>query len=297
MAVTANQLITRQEGQKQRYLVAGSTHLYQGTLAYVTGDGYADDDTATGGNKFAGIVVGEKDNTGAAGDLDCELWIDGVFELTGSSFSQADVGKDAYGSDNFTITTTYAAGAVRIGRVVEYVSATRLRVKIEPDAAGGSLVYAAIAGSAVITNTTTETAFDKSFTIEANSLRPGDVIRVRAQSTSVSTNGTDTLDIQLRLGTTDILATGAVDSANGDIQFIDADIVIRTIGGSGTMVAAGHTANGVPGTVTSKPKFMASTAIDTTADISVNVSATWSVANAGNQVRLDILNVEILRRS
>ena len=101
--------------------------------------------------------------------------------------------------------------------------------------------------------------------------------------------------MQLRLGTTDILATGAVDVANGDIGYIDADIVIRTIGASGTMVAAGVVALGVPGTVTAKPKLMASTAIDTTAAISVNVSATWSVANAGNSVRLDVLDVQVIR--
>lgn len=166
-----------------------------------------------------------------------------------------------------------------------------------PNRKGGTdLLYSAEAASAAVTNTVTETAFDKSYSIPANTLQPGDVIRVRAQGIATATNSTDTLDAQLRLGTTDILATGAVDVANNDVFFIDADIVIRTVGASGTMVAVGHTAIGAPGTVTSKPKFLASTAIDTTAAISVNVSATWSVANAGNSCRLDILDVQILRK-
>lgn len=121
------------------------------------------------------------------------------------------------------------------------------------------------------------------------------MIRVRAQAIATATNSTDTLDLQLRLNTTDILATGAVDVANNDIGYIDADIVIRTIGAGGTMVAAGVVALGVEGTVTAKPKKLASTAIDTTAAISVNVSATWSVANTGNSVRLDVLDVQVIR--
>jgi hypothetical protein len=139
MAVTVNQLIRRQEGEKQSYPVAAAIHLYQGTLAFVNGAGYAIDNTASGDAKFAGIAISEVDNSsGAAGDLNVELWTDeDVYELTGSGFTQADVGKPAYATDNYTITTTYSANAVRIGRVVEYVSATKLRVKLAPDSTAG----------------------------------------------------------------------------------------------------------------------------------------------------------------
>mgnify|MGYP003393190716 CR=1 FL=1 len=156
------------------------------------------------------------------------------------------------------------------------------------------MAYSSVAASAAISNLTAETAFDKTYSIESNSLKAGDVIRILAQGTATATNSTDTLDFQLRLGTADIFATGAVDVADGDIFYIQADIVIRTIGASGTFVGAGITANGVPGTVTGRPRFKASTALDTTADISVNCSATWSVASASNSCRLDILNVQVL---
>jgi hypothetical protein len=102
--------------------------------------------------------------------------------------------------------------------------------------------------------------------------------------------------VRLKIGSTTVLATGAVDVANGDIGYIEADVVVRTIGGSGTMVAAGSTAIGVPGTVTAKPAFLASTALDTTAAQVVQASAQWSVANAGNSCRLDVLNVQLIRR-
>jgi predicted RecA/RadA family phage recombinase len=170
-------------------------------------------------------------------------------------------------------------------------------VRLDPTAAAGRrLLYSAVAASAAVSNTTVETAFDKSVSIPANTLKAGDVIRVRAQGIATLTNSTDTLDVALRLGTTDVVVTGAVDVANNDLFFLDVDITIRTIGAGGTMVAAGHTALGAAGTVTAKPKLLASTALDTTAAISVNVSATWSVASAGNSVRLDILNVELIRK-
>lgn len=155
--------------------------------------------------------------------------------------------------------------------------------------------YAATAASTAVTNTTTQTAFDRAVTIPANTLKVGDVIRVRAQGIATATNSTDTLNATVRLGTTDIIATGAVDVANNDIFYLDIDIVIRTIGASGTLVAAGLTAIGASGTITAKAAFKASTTIDTTADLSVNTTATWSVANAGNSCRLDVMDVQLIR--
>jgi hypothetical protein len=155
--------------------------------------------------------------------------------------------------------------------------------------------YAAVAASAAITNSTAQTAFDKAVTIPANTLKPGDVIRVRAQGIATATNSTDTLTATLRLGATDIVATPAVDVANNDVFVIDADIVIRTNGATGTLVAAGLVALGAAGTATARAAYKASTAVDTTADLSVNVTGTWSVANAGNSVRLDVLDVQVIR--
>ena len=136
MAVTANQLIKMQEGRKLSHPVAASTALYQGTLCFVA-SGYADDDTNSGANKFAGIVIDEQDNSsGSAGNLNVETWAEGVFTLTGSGFSQGTVGSDIYATDNYTVTTS-SSSAAYIGRCVGYVSSTEILVKIsvqtEPD--------------------------------------------------------------------------------------------------------------------------------------------------------------------
>ena len=129
MAVTANKLIKQQAGCKQSYPAAGSTHFYQGCLSFINASGYIDDDTASGVNRFAGINVGEVDNSsGSNGDLNVEVLTDVAVELVGSGFSQASVGKDAYATDNYTVSAGIAANGVYCGRIVEYVSSTKVIV-------------------------------------------------------------------------------------------------------------------------------------------------------------------------
>lgn len=149
------------------------------------------------------------------------------------------------------------------------------------------------AASNLITNTTTETTFSNgTVTIPKNTLAAGDVIRVRAQGIAPATNSTDTLTIKLKIGSTVIATTGAIDVANNDIFVVDASIVIRTVGATGTLVAYGTVSLGASGTATAKVFNLASTTVDTTADQTLTVTATWSVANAGNTVQMDNLLVE-----
>lgn len=137
MAVTANQLINRQDGCRKAYPVAASTTIYEGTLTFVTVSGYLDDDTATGVNKFAGVATSLVDNsTGSAGDKQGEVRADGVFELVGTGFTQASVGLDVYATDNYTVTCAPSASGVRIGRCEGYISSTKILVDIDPDGIG-----------------------------------------------------------------------------------------------------------------------------------------------------------------
>jgi hypothetical protein len=131
MAVTANQLITRQDGLRKGYPVAASTTLYEGTLVFLA-SGYADDDTASGANAFGGVAIAKIDNSaGSSGDLNVECHTEGVFRLVGSGFSQATVGSLIYATDNYTVTTTATGNSVLIGKCVGYVSSTVIDVKID----------------------------------------------------------------------------------------------------------------------------------------------------------------------
>lgn len=157
------------------------------------------------------------------------------------------------------------------------------------------LLFAAQVAATVITNTNVATKFDQNVTIGAGRLLAGDVIRVRAAVALPATNSTDTLTLALLLGAQAIVTTAAVDVANGDVGLIEADITVRTAGAGGAIAACGSSCLGPPGTAVVKPFVLGNTALDTTAALQLAVQATWSVANAGDQARLDIFNAELLR--
>jgi len=182
---------------------------------------------------------------------------------------------------------------VRFGWALTDATADGDRIEVMPDVA--LVPYRNTVASSVITDTTDETAFDLSLAIPAQNLRAGDVIRVRAQGIALDQNGTDTCTIKLYAGTEEIVSTGAVTIADNDVFFIDAEIVVRTIGASGTLVAGGIVGFGVEGTATAKPFKKASATEDTTAGLTIALKATFSAAHADNQVRLDVLTIEHLR--
>lgn len=150
MSVAANQLITRGTGCRGNHPVAGSTRLYQGTLAFLNASGYLDDDTASGVNRFAGVNEKDVDNSsGSAGDLRAETLRDGQFLLVGAGFALTSVGQDVYATDNYTLTLNGSApGAVYVGQITEYVSATKVWVELDPrEAKRKSAATVAAAGS------------------------------------------------------------------------------------------------------------------------------------------------------
>lgn len=132
MAVTANQVVLMQDAGDIVQAKAAAVNLYQNTIAfYDATTGYVTNDDNAGANAFAGIVYQQCDNSGgSAGDKVVELWTEGVFRLTGSSFTQGTAGDLIYATDNFTTTAT-STNASRIGRAVNYVSATQMDVMID----------------------------------------------------------------------------------------------------------------------------------------------------------------------
>lgn len=133
MAVTANQINRmRNPGKKQSFPALTAKTFYQGTLAFIdAATGYLTNDDNGGANAFAGIVCAYVDNSGgASGAVTVECYTEGDFELTGSGFTQAIVGQNAYATDNYVVTATFTS-ASRIGKFIEYVSSTKAFVRIE----------------------------------------------------------------------------------------------------------------------------------------------------------------------
>jgi hypothetical protein len=138
MAVTANQVIAgRDMGGLRPGPVAAGVTLYEGTMVFIertsgSDEGYLTDTSDEGNNDFFGIALKEYDNSaGANGAIDAECYTQGTFDLTGADFVQGHVGDLCYATDNFTATAT-AASASRVGRIEEYISATKVGVRLDP---------------------------------------------------------------------------------------------------------------------------------------------------------------------
>jgi hypothetical protein len=130
-AVTANQITLQQGAGELISSKAAAVNLYAGTIAFFDATtGFITNDDNAGANAFAGIVYQQCDNSGgSAGDKVVELYTDGVFRLTGSSFTQGSNGDLVYAVDNYTIQAS-ATNASKVGRIVNFVSATQVDVLI-----------------------------------------------------------------------------------------------------------------------------------------------------------------------
>jgi hypothetical protein len=162
----------------------------------------------------------------------------------------------------------------------------------------GGVVYRNVAASTAHASSTTETLLDASYSIPANTLKAGTVVKIRFQGIATATVAAETLTVKLYIGglTGTALLTGtATDVANDAIFAGEFTLIVRTAGASGTFVGYGtHTevpaASGTA--VHDVTEIKASTTIDTTAAQVVGVGVDWSGASA-NSCRLDLMIVEI----
>jgi hypothetical protein len=154
----------------------------------------------------------------------------------------------------------------------------------------GALLAASVAASTAITGATeTSTAFSTSYTVPANTLEAGTVLRGSAWGKHTATTSTETHTLALKLGSTAIATSGNLDPANDDYFRWEWEITCRTAGASGTIVGwarLSYGASGAAGTVILF--YLDSTAFDTTADavLAVYIDRQGS-ATDGDSARLD----------
>ncbi len=149
------------------------------------------------------------------------------------------------------------------------------------------------AGTAV-SNTTTETSL-ASWAVSANELQPNKLYRVTGAIRSTATNSTDTLTVTIRWGTsstmssnTSVFATTAVDQVNDDVVVFAFDLHVQTatrVAVSGFMTDADAEGSKLLGSV----YHVLTTAKDTA--YRLDVTATWSVANAGNSCQAEAFTI------
>lgn len=160
-------------------------------------------------------------------------------------------------------------------------------------ASGGGVLNAARlidciqSDSTVITNTTTETVFDRALTIPGGTLTVGRSLSVKFGFRIPSGNSTDTLQLIVRMdgvSGTAIFTGSAVDVGNsGDFAYIEL-LITRRPDSSGLARCVVQGKQMV--STTGKASGLAETSIDWTTQRVINVTATWSVASASNQVVL-----------
>jgi hypothetical protein len=159
-------------------------------------------------------------------------------------------------------------------------------------------LYTLPAAGTALTSSTAETVL-ASYTLPANHAQTLKRYRVKGAVVASSTNSTDTLQVQVRIGTTTLTGTvvhngTAVDVANADVITFDFQIDVRTAGASGSMICHGTgTIEGAAGTVTSRAIYKALTP-DTTAALKIEVTGTWSVSSGSNICAAQALSVDEL---
>jgi hypothetical protein len=284
-------------GTLRRLPLEASANPFLGSVLSFAADGYVHELVA--GEPFAGICSkGIQTGPTADGDVNVEA-VAGRFQaiLYISGAALTDIGKRVYATDDNTFAFTQAAASTYIGKVIGLEASGYAIVECTTDELVPVKTYRLAAAGTALTNSTTRTAL-ASYTIKAGVLKVGSRIRFRAQAIATATNSTDTLtlDIGGAVGGTpaSIVASAATDVANDNVGVIEGEIVIRTVGATGTAAGTAKVST-LAASATAAPveKIIASFTIDTTADLVLGLYGTWSVASASNSCRADTFVVEV----
>lgn len=145
--------------------------------------------------------------------------------------------------------------------------------------------------NAVLANSNAETSIIGtgvgSLTLPAGFFSVGKSVRLTAFG-FISTTGTPTITIKFKLGAVTICATAAITTASGlatALLAIDLVLTCRTIGATGTVIAAGQV--GV-GTVVGGlyPTSGAVSVVDTTGTLAASLTGQWSAADPANTLTI-----------
>lgn len=179
---------------------------------------------------------------------------------------------------------------VRVGVALGTAAGADSIIQVLPDLQ--RVPYVNVAASAVIGPTSTaEADFDKSIAIPASEIKAGSIFRVRAWGIVTDQDTTPQCDVRLKIGTETIATATVAAAANDDQWLIEADIVIRTIGVSGTIVAFAAVSFDAAATALGSA-LKASATEDTTSGLTIKCTGQFDASHADNKVRLDGLVVE-----
>lgn len=300
----------------ERSYVPRASGIFEGAVVVATSD---DDNlivdlpnssaALNGGRNFVGINAGAGSTVVSSSTLPSDLRLPvqkaGVAKcaLKASTACQKYAPAGYNPADGGHVVPHVSGVTIYIGRFTQSKSSSSAVQYVGVWLDGGSplaeqLLGAITSSSSTITDTATETAFDQTLSIAANTLSAGSVIRILAKVSVPSGNGTNTLTLRLKIGSQVLALTGAIDvtDGGGDVGVLQAELTVRSIGSSGVFTAAGSAGLGVPSTATMRVGGVASTfTLNTTAALTLSVTAQWSAASTSNQAVLDQLAWSLLR--
>ena len=132
MAASAARNGRQKASDLKNYKMAAATQVWKHTLLNIrVADGYiypARSGTAT--DMFAGVASESKLSGAVAGADEVNVHKEGEFEFAASGMAQTDVGVAVYASDDNTVTKTSTNNQL-VGYITEFISATRVRVRID----------------------------------------------------------------------------------------------------------------------------------------------------------------------
>lgn len=181
------------------------------------------------------------------------------------------------------INSGYYDAPVQISRVIDNISRRAVDGTVDETA---KYKLANTSDSSAISDTASETNFSTTRTLSSSLWKVGGIFRLTASGV-YSTTGTPTLTFRVKLGSTNVVvftAKTGINNASNQSWLIEADIVCRTTGSSGTIMGYGRIhINTSAGVDTSEVVINSSTtSINTTANQILQISLTWSAASTSN---------------
>lgn len=129
-ALTADAQRVEKEGRLQSMPAAVAT-IYKNAILMRNPAGYVLPAASLSGAVFAGVAYEACDNSGgAAGDKSLRVETERAFEFAGAGFTQADLLKEVYAADDNTVQLAAGVDLVKVGKIIEVISATKVLVKL-----------------------------------------------------------------------------------------------------------------------------------------------------------------------
>lgn len=215
-------------------------------------------------------------------------WEVGLGELTSSTVLTR---RQVYSSSNADALVSFSAGSKSV-----YIT--------QPGHRKGTPVIFIFISTGQVANTTTEKSLLGSgigtLTFPGYSLFLGRTIRLQAYGIISTALVPGTLRVKINLGTTVILDTTAQTPASSLVDLIwkiDAIITVRAVGSVTTVIGQGafeHQTSALAAMLTWAMTNTAAVNVDLTTSQTLDVTVTWSTANASNDIRCTNCTVESL---